>query len=93
MKDKHPESLQSVTWEYWDAIVLIYIVLTICIVIWDVRSYQMVKKWVDSQDPSRSVHLSAEERHLKNEPQLKSTIINALNLCSIGLNAAIKYTS
>ena len=44
---------------------------------------------MDSQDPSRSVHLSAEERHLKNEPQLKSTIINALNLCSIGLNAAI----
>ena len=88
MKNKHPE---SVTWAFWDAIVIIYIVLIICVIIWDFTSYRMVRKWADSQDPSLSIHLSTKERHLKNEPQMKSTIINALVLFFYGIYAAIPF--
>ena len=48
-----------------------------------------MKRWVDAQDRYILHDLNADELHLKNEPQMKSTIINALMLCFHGIYAAI----
>ena len=94
MKKEHPgnehDPHDTVSWLVWDAIVIFFIILIIFVIKWDISSYQLVKRWVDAQDRYLLHNLSAEELHLKNEPQLKSTIINALVLCFYGIYSAIQ---
>ena len=93
MSKQYPRDEQdphhTVAWVFWDAIVIFFAILIICVIIWDLRSYQLVKGWVDAQDRYILHDLNADELHLKNEPQMKSTIINALMLCFHGIYAAI----
>ena len=92
MNKERPENLHdTVNWEFWDAIVVFYVVSIICVIIWDFTSFRLVKKWLDTQDRYLLHNLSTDELHLKNEPQMKSTIINALVLFFYGIYAAIPF--
>ena len=93
MNKEHQDNEQTlhktVTWLFWDAIAILYVIQVICVIIWDYRSFRLVQKWVDAQDKYLVHNLSADELHLKNEPHMKSTIINALALFFLCINGAI----
>ena len=69
MNKEHQDNAQTlhktVTWLFWDAIAILYVIQVICVIIWDYRSFRLVQKWVDAQDKYLVHNLSADDQEDK----------------------------